>query len=85
MHNMSIAQLEDGLRSKTFSSRELTQHFLSRISDLNPEINALITVAEEAALKDADKADMSIKNGSAQELCGIPILHKDIFCTEGIR
>ncbi len=84
MHNMSIAQLEDGLRSKTFSSRELTQHFLSRISDLNPEINALITVAEEAALKDADKADMSIKNGSAQELCGIPILHKDIFCTEGI-
>jgi len=84
MHNMSIAQLEDGLRLKTFSSRELTQHFLSRISDLNPEINALITVAEETALKDADKADMSIKSGSAKELCGIPILHKDIFCTEGI-
>ena len=84
MHNMSIAQLEDGLRLKTFSSRELTEHFLSRISDLNPEINALITVAEETALKDADKADMSIKNGSAKELCGIPILHKDIFCTEGI-
>jgi len=84
MHNMSIAQLEEGLRLKTFSSRELTQHFLSRISALNPEINALITVAEETALKDADKADMSIKNGSAKELCGIPILHKDIFCTEGI-
>ena len=84
MHNMSIAQLQEGLRSKTFSSRELTQHFLSRISTLNPKLNALITVAEESALKEADMADIFIQNGSARELCGIPILHKDIFCTEGI-
>ena len=84
MHNMSIAQLQEGLRSKTFSSRELTQHFLSRISTLNPKLNALITVAEESALKEADMADIFIQNGSAKELCGIPILHKDIFCTEGV-
>ena len=84
MHNMSIAQLNEGLRLKAFSSRELTEHFLCRISTLNPEINALITIAEESALKEADEADESIKNGAMTDLCGIPILHKDIFCTEGI-
>lgn len=85
MHDMSIAELALGLRAKTFSSRELTEHFLARIVRLNPDMNALITVTEESALVSADAADKQLKNGLAHDLCGIPLLHKDIFCTRGTR
>lgn len=85
MHDMSIAELALGLRAKTFSSRELTEHFLARIGRFNPDLNALITVTGESALVSADAADKQLKNGLAHDLCGIPLLHKDIFCTRGTR
>jgi aspartyl-tRNA(Asn)/glutamyl-tRNA(Gln) amidotransferase subunit A len=85
MHNMSIAELGLGLRSKNFSSRELTEHFLHRIAKLNPRYNAVITVTEESALTSAERADKQLRNNSGTDLCGIPILHKDIFCTRNVR
>ena len=85
MHNMSIAELGLGLRSKTFSSRELTEHFLRRIATLNPRYNAVITVTEESALASAERSDEQLRNGAVGDLCGVPVLHKDIFCTRNVR
>lgn len=85
MHNLTIAELIKGLQSKDFSSVELTQHFLNRIGSLNPAYNAVITVTAEQALKAAAEADIRLAAGNAPALCGVPILHKDIFCTNGVR
>ena len=85
MHNLTIAELIKGLQSKEFSSVELPQHFLNRIGSLNPAYNAVITVTAEQALKAAAEADVRLAAGNAPALCGVPILHKDIFCTNGVR
>ena len=85
MHNLTIAGLVAGLRSKTFTSVELTQHFLARIANLNADYNAVITVTAEQALAAAAAADKRLAAGNAPALCGVPMLHKDIFCTNGVR
>jgi len=85
MYNLTIAELVRGLQSKAFSSVELTQHFLNRIAALNPDYNAVITVTADQALKAAIAADKRLAAGGAPALCGVPILHKDIFCTKGVR
>ena len=85
MHNYTIAKLIKGLQNKEFSSVELTQHFLDRISQLNDDYNAVITVTSERALSAAALADQRLANGDAPAMCGVPILHKDIFCTNGVR
>ncbi|TDU26817.1 aspartyl/glutamyl-tRNA(Asn/Gln) amidotransferase subunit A [Panacagrimonas perspica] len=85
MHTLSLKQLADGLRSKQFSSRELTQHYLKRIETHDPKLNSFITVTPEIALAQADAADARIKAGQAGPLTGVPIAQKDIFCTQGVR
>ena len=85
MHNLTIAELVKGLQSKEFTSVELTQHFLDRIGSLDSAYNAVITVTAEQALKAAAAADQRLAAGNAPDLCGVPILHKDIFCTDGVR
>ncbi len=85
MFNKSISELAAGLRAGEFSSVELTGAFIDRINRLNGSINAYITVVEEQALADAAAADARIRAGDAEPMTGIPIAHKDIFCTEGIR
>ena len=85
MHNFTLAELINGLRSNKFSSVELTQHFLNRIKELNGDYNAIITTTASQALESAISADQRLANGNAPEMCGIPILHKDIFCTNGVR
>lgn len=85
MHTYSLKALSDGLRGKQFSSRELTQHFLKRIEQLDPQLNSFITVTPELALTQADAADQRIADGTATPLTGIPIAQKDLFCTEGVR
>ena len=85
MHNYTIARLIEGLQNKEFSSVELTQRFLDRISQLNDDYNAVITVTSERALSAAALADQRLANGDAPAMCGVPILHKDIFCTNGVR
>lgn len=85
MHNLTIAQMIAQLRSKAVSSVELTQHFLDRIERLDPLYNSFISVTREQALAQAQAADSRLSAGNAHPLCGIPIAHKDIFCTEGIK
>ncbi len=85
MHQLSITELARGLRDKSFSSRELTEHFLKRIEQLDGELNSFITVMKDSALAEADAADAALAAGNDHPLCGIPIAHKDIFCTQGVR
>ncbi len=85
MHNQTIVELLRSLKSGEFSSRELTQHYLARIKLLDPLYNSFITPLEEQALHAAERADNDRANGKELPLGGIPIAHKDIFCTKGIR
>jgi aspartyl-tRNA(Asn)/glutamyl-tRNA(Gln) amidotransferase subunit A len=85
MHRLSLAELVKGLRDKSFSSVELTEHFLDRIKRLDSSYNSFITVTEERALEQARSADRALAAGNGNPLCGIPIAHKDIFCTAGVK
>jgi len=73
------------LNSGQISSVELTRHFLDRIERLNPALNALITLTAEQALIAAAAADRRRAAGGQGPLLGIPLIHKDIFCTDGVR
>jgi aspartyl-tRNA(Asn)/glutamyl-tRNA(Gln) amidotransferase subunit A len=84
MHNLTIAQLVAGLGKGEFSSQEITQHYLQRIEQLDPGYNSFISKNSEQALEQALAADQLRSMGAAPALCGIPIAHKDIFCTQGI-
>jgi len=85
MQNASLTELAAALAAKKISSVELTRLFLDRIRRLNGEINAFITVDEGFSLAQAAAADARIAAGKAAPLTGIPIAHKDIFVTKGLR
>ncbi|MCG7905452.1 MAG: Asp-tRNA(Asn)/Glu-tRNA(Gln) amidotransferase subunit GatA [Candidatus Thiodiazotropha taylori] len=85
MHKKTIVELAAGLKAGEFSSVELTGHFLERIERLDGNINAFITTTAEQALAEAAAADEKLKAGDAGPLTGIPIVQKDIFCTEGVK
>ncbi|MEE2766573.1 MAG: Asp-tRNA(Asn)/Glu-tRNA(Gln) amidotransferase subunit GatA [Pseudomonadota bacterium] len=85
MHDKTIAEISAGLQGGKFSSVEVTRAFLARISQFNEELNCFITVTEDKAIADARAADKRIAHGTAGPLTGIPIGHKDIFCTRSIK
>jgi len=85
MHNNTIAELAAGLRVGEYTSEELTRAYLERIKQLDGEFNSYITVTEEQALAQAREADARIAAGESGPLLGVPIAHKDIFCTDGVR
>ena len=85
MHNRSIAELSMALQTGQVSATELTQHFLNRIDRLDGRLNSFITVTHERALEAALEADRRLSQGNAGPLTGIPIAHKDIYCTEGVK
>ncbi|MDP1645943.1 MAG: Asp-tRNA(Asn)/Glu-tRNA(Gln) amidotransferase subunit GatA [Thiobacillus sp.] len=83
MSESSLSALAAQLAAKQISSRELAQHYLDRIAALNPAINAFITVDADRTLAEAAAADALRAAGNAGPLTGVPIAHKDIFCTDG--
>jgi len=82
-HRHSLTTLRDMLRQREISSSELTRHFLDRIARYD-DLNAFITVEEETAMASAQQADKRLSNGEHGPLTGVPIAHKDIFCTRDI-
>ena len=84
MHDKSVVDLQRGLRAREFSSVELTQSCLARIEALDGRLNSLITLTGERALAQARAADRRLARGDSGPLTGIPLLHKDIFCTRGV-
>jgi aspartyl-tRNA(Asn)/glutamyl-tRNA(Gln) amidotransferase subunit A len=85
LHDLSLTELAGLLAAGKVSSVELTRHFLARIDRLNPGLNALITLEPSAALAAAAAADLARGSGKNSPLLGIPLIHKDIFCTAGVR
>jgi len=84
LHTLTVAELAAGLKSRRFSSLDLTLHFLGRIERLAPALNAFVTVTADRALDDARRADERLARGEGGPLTGVPVAHKDIFCTDGI-
>lgn len=82
--NASIAHLAQALRAHETSSVELTQRALQRARE-QADLNAFITLSEDAALTAARAADAALMQPGAAALSGIPFVHKDIFCTNAIR
>jgi aspartyl-tRNA(Asn)/glutamyl-tRNA(Gln) amidotransferase subunit A len=85
MHTRTLAELSAALHAREVSSVELTRHFLQRIDTLQGALNAFVTVTSEQALDQAAAADRALAAGEAGPLTGIPLAHKDIFCTAGVR
>ena len=81
----SLSALAAQLAAGRISSRELAQQYLDRIASTNPSINAFITVDADKTLLEAAAADSLIASGQAGPLTGVPVAHKDIFCTDGWR
>ncbi len=81
----SIKQIQHGLAQKKFSSVEITQQYLDQIELHNKTLNCFITVTGELALRQAKAADGVIARGEAKALTGVPLAHKDIFCTDGVK
>jgi len=83
LHEHSLTALRDMLRRREISSTELTQHCLDRIAK-HSDLNAFVTVDESGAMTAAATADEQLGRGEADLLTGVPIAHKDIFCTRGV-
>ncbi len=84
-HRKSLTQLAESLRSRKLSSVELTRALLDRIEASQPVLNAFITVLRAEALAAAEAADRELAAGLGGPLTGLPIVHKDLFCTAGVR
>ena len=84
MHQLTLAEITRALAAKQFSAEELTRSLLTRIQQLDPQLNSFITVTEEQALAQAKAADERRAAGNATPWTGVPMAHKDIFCTKGV-
>ena len=80
-----VSELRRLLSNRAISSVELTRAFLKQIEASNSQLNAVVTVCADHALQQAALADERLARGEVASLTGVPLLHKDIFCTEGIR
>ncbi|MDZ4251443.1 MAG: Asp-tRNA(Asn)/Glu-tRNA(Gln) amidotransferase subunit GatA [Sulfuritalea sp.] len=89
MINSSLKQLSAALAARKVSAVELATLFLDRIDRLNSGLNAFIALDRDRTLAQARVADETRRVGAGapaiSPLCGIPLAHKDIFCTKGWR
>jgi aspartyl-tRNA(Asn)/glutamyl-tRNA(Gln) amidotransferase subunit A len=85
LYSKTLSELADGLARGDFTSVELTESLLQRIGELDATLNAFITVTFDEALAAASRADQARAAGRAGALNGLPIIHKDIFCTRGVK
>ena len=84
--DLTACELAAHLREGRVSAREVMRAHLARIDQVNPTVNAIVTLLPESALKAADAADAARARGDdIGPLHGLPIAHKDLFVTAGIR
>jgi len=82
----TIAELGPRLQRREVSPVDLTRACLERIAAVDTQINAFITVLAESALQAAEEAERDILHGAYRgPLHGIPIAHKDLYWTRGVR
>lgn len=85
LNELTIKEARRLLDSGEISSLDLTKACLEKIKELNPEINAVITICEDSALEEALIADKRLSSGEGGDLLGIPYLCKDNLMTKGVR
>ncbi len=90
MHDKNLREVAEHLDSRSISSEELTRLFLQRIDTHDAALNSMITVCAESAIQQAQVADKAIAEAGGtlsvnKPLLGVPIVHKDIFCTKGVK
>jgi aspartyl-tRNA(Asn)/glutamyl-tRNA(Gln) amidotransferase subunit A len=85
MFELGIAEISRRLAAGEFSSEEITAVYLSRIHEKDSQLNAYISTCDELAITQAKAADAARAKGTAHPLAGVPLAHKDIFCTRGIK
>ena len=85
MYRQTLTQLAADLRARRVSSVELVRAFLARIEASQPALNAFVSITAEQALAQAEAADRALAAGRGGPLEGVPIGHKDLFCTAGVR
>jgi aspartyl-tRNA(Asn)/glutamyl-tRNA(Gln) amidotransferase subunit A len=85
IHRQTLSQLAAALRARKVSSVELVRAFLARIEASQPALNAFVSITAEQALAQAEAADRALAAGRGGPLEGVPIGHKDLFCTAGVR
>ena len=85
INQLTIHEAHRLLKAGQLSSVELTKACLERINQTEPRVHALVTVTDELALKQAQRADELIAKGDTHPLTGIPVVIKDNMCTKGIR
>jgi len=83
-HTLTLHEQAVALAAGTFSGVELVRHALARIERLDPALNSVLCTDPERALARAVEADAARARGEAGPLCGLPLVHKDIFCTPGL-
>jgi aspartyl-tRNA(Asn)/glutamyl-tRNA(Gln) amidotransferase subunit A len=90
LHDLSLTEVSQALRSGKSSSRELTEATLARIDALDQDVKAFLALTPELALRQADSADKHIaawrrqSEGPLHPLCGIPIAVKDVLCLQDV-
>ena len=84
LNKLTISEARDRLRSKEISSVELTNSCLAEIDAADP-LGAFVHKTPEIALLQAENADERLSQGSAPDMCGIPLGIKDLFCTKGVE
>ena len=84
MIDSSLKDIAAALRDRKVSAVELATESLARIDAGNPKINAFVTLDRDGALAAARAADARLAAGNGGPLTGIPLAHKDVFCTEGV-
>ncbi|MFT5632158.1 MAG: aspartyl-tRNA(Asn)/glutamyl-tRNA(Gln) amidotransferase subunit A [Gammaproteobacteria bacterium] len=83
LNKLTIAQARDSLKSKEFTSVELTESCLAAVNS-SDALNAFVHNTPDVALKQAANADTMLASGDAAAMCGIPLGIKDLFCTKGV-
>jgi aspartyl-tRNA(Asn)/glutamyl-tRNA(Gln) amidotransferase subunit A len=81
----TIRELGARYRAKQLSPVEVTRALLGRIEKLDPTLHAFVTLTADRALADARAAEEALRRGDDRPLLGVPIAHKDIYLTKGIR
>ena len=81
---LSAAEWLRRLSAAEISSRELVEHVLERIDELNPRVNAVVARDDDAALAAADAADRARRDGDARPLLGLPVTVKDSIEVAGL-
>jgi amidase len=83
---LTATELRDRVRQRELSVREVVEAHLGQIERVNPTVNAIVTLVAERAMEDARRADDAFARGEdVGPLHGLPVAHKDMVLTKGIR